>query len=67
MLLSLQYLRYRDELNEINPIVTEHGAMELHIAVFEQVPRDPNWFYLLSVHCTFFTNKNMSLLFDQWV
>ena len=34
--------------------------------VREAVPRDPNWFYLLPVHCAFFTNTSMQILFEKW-
>ncbi|MES9862393.1 MAG: hypothetical protein ABW138_16300, partial [Candidatus Thiodiazotropha sp. 4PDIVS1] len=30
------------------------------------IPRDPNWFYLLPVHTLFFTNKAMKILFNKW-
>ena len=30
------------------------------------VPQNPEWMYLLPVHCAFHTNRSMQLLMDQW-
>jgi hypothetical protein len=40
--------------------------MALHTLAMEEIPQDPDWFYLLPVHSTFYTNKSMQLLFEQW-
>ena len=32
----------------------------------ETVPRNPDWMYLLPVHCAFHSNRSMQLLMTQW-
>ncbi len=34
-------------------------------SVVEEVPQDPDWHYLLPVHCTMWTNKAMQILYEQ--
>ena len=33
--------------------------------ICEEVPCDPNWFYLATVHCTFWTNKAMTIWYNE--
>ncbi len=61
-----EHLRTRAQLDEIAGLVADDGAMGLHTVVAETVPTDPDWFYLLPVHCSFFTNDSMARLFEQW-
>lgn len=32
----------------------------------ETGPRNPDWMYLLPVHCAFHSNRSMQLLMTQW-
>jgi len=50
----------------INELVSENGVFAVHTFVSDEIQPDPNWFYLLPTHCTFFTNKSMQILFDKW-
>jgi hypothetical protein len=61
-----EHIRNRETLNSINDLVAEDGILAIHTLVTEVIPQDPNWFYLLPVHCSFFTNKSMQILFDGW-
>jgi 2-polyprenyl-3-methyl-5-hydroxy-6-metoxy-1,4-benzoquinol methylase len=61
----MEHLRFREQLDAIFDLVSDDGAMILHTLVAEHVPHNPDWFYLLSVHCSFFTNRSMQLLFEQ--
>jgi hypothetical protein len=61
-----EHVRDRPSLDEIAGLVAENGVFALHVLVCEDIPKDPGWFYLLPVHCTFFTNKSMKILFEQW-
>lgn len=61
-----EHLRKRESLDEINSFVARGGVMGLHTLVAEEIPASPEWFYLLPVHCAFYTNKSMQLLFEQW-
>lgn len=61
-----EHVRSRAPLDEMAGLVGSHGVFAIHTLVREQIPADPGWFYLLPVHCAFFTNRSMQLLFEQW-
>ncbi|MBI5924934.1 MAG: class I SAM-dependent methyltransferase [Aquabacterium sp.] len=61
-----EHVRDRATLDEIESYVAPSGAFAIHTLVPENVPQDPNWMYLLPVHCAFHTNRSMQLLMDQW-
>lgn len=57
----------RSSLDYVNNLVSNEGVFMLHTVVCENVPKDPNWFYLEPiVHTAFHTNKSMSILMKQW-
>ncbi len=63
----LEHIRDRSSLDEIpNLVAADGGVMGLHTLVAERIPCDPGWFYLLPVHCAFFTNRSMEILCEQW-
>ena len=61
-----EHVRGRETLDEIESYVKPDGALAIHTLVPENVPQDPNWMYLLPVHCAFHTNRSMQILMDQW-
>lgn len=61
-----EHLRFRETFEEINNLVDENGALAIHTLVREKIPNDPEWMYLLPVHCSFHTNKSMTMLFNNW-
>lgn len=62
-----EHVRDRATLDEIESYVKPAGgALAVHTLVPEHVPQDPNWMYLLPVHCAFHTNRSMQILMDQW-
>ena len=61
-----EHLRNRESLNEIASLVSSNGVMGIHTIVANEIPCDPNWFYLLPVHCSFYTNRSMEILFNNW-
>lgn len=61
-----EHLRTIEELNNIFSLVSETGIMAVHTFISENVPQDPTWFYLLPVHCAFFTNASMKILFNRF-
>jgi len=61
-----EHVRSRSTLDEIESYVAEGGCFAIHTLVPEAVPKDPEWMYLLPVHCAFHTNRSMQLLMDQW-
>ena len=61
-----EHVTQRNHLDDINHCVRNNGCLILHTVVCENIPQDPNWFYLIPVHCAFHTNKSMDLLMKQW-
>lgn len=57
----------RADLDAINDCVSDDGCLIIHTVICENIPRDPNWFYLAPpVHTAFHTNKSMDILMKQW-
>jgi hypothetical protein len=61
-----EHVRSRDTLNEIESYVAPGGALAIHTLVRGKIPKDPNWMYLLAVHCAFHTNQSMEILMKEW-
>lgn len=61
-----EHITCRETLEEINSCVSENGVLIIHTVICENVPKDPNWFYINPVHCAFHTNKSMEILMKQW-
>jgi Methyltransferase domain len=62
-----EHVRNRATLDQIDRCVSRtDGALAVHTLVRSHVPNDPNWMYLLPVHCAFHTNRSMQILMDQW-
>lgn len=61
-----EHVRSRDTLDEIESYVGKGGCFAIHTLIPEVVPKDPDWMYLLPVHCAFHTNRSMGILMQQW-
>jgi hypothetical protein len=61
-----EHVRSVAELDEIVRLVDPRGVLALHTLVSEEVPCDPEWFYLIPPHTVFFTNRSMQILFERW-
>jgi hypothetical protein len=61
-----EHVRSRDTLDEIESYVARDGQLAVHTLVRGDIPADPDWMYLLPVHCAFHTNRSMELLMQQW-
>jgi hypothetical protein len=62
-----EHVLCRRDLDQVNDLVEPGGCLILHTVVCENVPLDPNWFYLRPpVHTAFHTNKSMEILMKQW-
>lgn len=61
-----EHFTQRSHFDAVNSLVKPHGVLGLHTLVCETVPKDPGWFYLRPLHCAFFTNKSMQILFSDW-
>lgn len=54
------------DVEKIFALLKPDGIMALHTLICDEVPKDPNWFYLQPVHCTFWTNAAMKKIFKQY-
>lgn len=61
-----EHFTRRAHFDAVESLVAQGGVLGLHTLVCESIPKDPDWFYLLPVHCAFHTNKSMSILLKQW-
>jgi len=61
-----EHFTRREQFDAVQALVSDNGVLGIHTLVCENVPADDSWFYLLPVHCSFHTNKSMSLLLEQW-
>ena len=62
-----EHVLNREALDQVNDIVEPKGCLIIHTVVCENIPKDPNWFYLQPpVHKAFHTNKSMEILMNQW-
>jgi hypothetical protein len=61
-----EHVRSVEELDEIAGLADSPGVLALHTLVCEEIPRDPEWFYLIPPHTVFFTNRSMQILFERW-
>ena len=61
-----EHVRDRSPLDAVAGGLGDDGVLALHTVVGPRVPDDPEWFYLLPVHCAFFTNESMRRLCAQW-
>jgi hypothetical protein len=60
-----EHLRGINEVDSILSLVKPDGIVGLHTLVCEQVPQDPDWYYLSGCHCTIWTNKAMQILYQK--
>jgi len=62
-----EHIRFRKDLDQLNALVADDGMLILHTVICENIPKDPDWFYItLPVHSALHTNKSMSILMKQW-
>lgn len=61
-----EHIRCREDLEKVNRYVSKQGVLIVHTVVCENIPNDPNWFYVSPpVHSALHTNKSMALLMEQ--
>lgn len=61
-----EHITKREHLEHINSLVKEDGMLIVHTVIRQNIPRNPNWFYVNPVHCAFHTNDSMQILMEQW-
>lgn len=62
----LEHLKDRSELDAIEQLVADRGVFGVHLLIPRDIPKDPDWIYLLPVHCAFHTWESMRRLLQQW-
>lgn len=55
-----------NDVENIYSLLSKNGVFCLHTLICENIPKDPDWFYLLIVHCTLWTNKSMQITFNRY-
>lgn len=62
-----EHVLRREDLDRVNTLVNRDGCLIIHTVICENIPNDPDWFYLRPpVHTAFHTNMSMSILMEQW-
>lgn len=62
-----EHVLNREDLDRVDRLVATDGCLVIHTVVCENIPKDPDWFYLRPpVHTAFHTNKSMDILMNQW-
>lgn len=62
----LEHVRSNSELAGIFALLQKNtGLFALHTLICEEVPQDPDWFYLLAGHTTLYTNAGMRHLYQR--
>lgn len=61
----LEHVRDLEVIAWMSKLVSSKGVLIFHTYVGEQIPADPNWFYLLPTHCSFFTDGALAILFER--
>ena len=62
-----EHILNRVDLDTVNNLVTDDGCLILHTLISENIPQNPDWFYLKPpAHTAFHTNKSMGILMEQW-
>lgn len=60
-----EHLFGRRDIEPIFELLNDTGTFCLHVLVCEEVPNDPEWFYLLPDHVTIWTNRAMDILYKE--
>lgn len=61
-----EHLLGAGDVEKIFSLLKPDGTAALHTLICEEIPCDPNWFYLQPVHATFWTNAAMKKIFAQY-
>jgi hypothetical protein len=62
-----EHIRCREDLEDLHALCADDGCLILHTVICENIPADPDWFYIRPpVHTAFHTNKSMDILMRQW-
>ena len=63
----LEHMIGMDDVDRLFGLVSPTGTAIIHTLICEEVPRDPEWFYIWKpFHSTIWSNKAMSIIFKQY-
>ena len=62
----LEHIRDLSPYDEMVKLLSDNGVLGVHTLVREEIPQNPDWFYLLPVHCAFYSNQSMKILFHRY-
>lgn len=66
-LINTSYLEHITKYEHIqNLFENVKSCLYLHTFCADAIPNDPNWFYLLPVHCSFYSKKSIDILFERF-
>jgi cyclopropane fatty-acyl-phospholipid synthase-like methyltransferase len=60
-----EHLIGTDDIEEVVGLLSKTGTLAVHTLVCEEVPKDPDWYYLLHGHCTIWTNQAMQKFYEE--
>ncbi len=60
-----EHLVGKQQVDNVLRLLKDNGTFCVQTLICEEVPCDPDWFYLQPVHCTLWTNRAMALFFKQ--
>lgn len=61
-----EHLTRREQLDAIEGLVANDGVLGIHLVIPREIPVDPEWVYLLPVHCAFHTWESIRRLMIHW-
>lgn len=62
----IEHLVGMEQIDEFFSLAKPEGTICLHTLICEEVPNDPDWFYLTPEgHCTIWTNRAMSEIYKK--
>lgn len=63
---AIEHFLSIDSVEEMMSILSDSGVFVVHTLVRENIPCDPQWFYLLPAHVALHTNRSMAILFERY-
>ena len=63
----LEHMIGMEDIDTYFKLVNESGTVVIHTLICEEVPKDPDWFYIRKpVHCTLWTNEAMRRIYSLY-
>lgn len=66
-IINTSYLEHITKYEHIESLLQNvSSCLYMHTFCSESIPKDPSWFYLLPVHCSFYTERSINILFERF-